>query len=140
MNTTSRTTSADYTFFEGDSYAFAEPEGNTIAFTAGGDVIDLFLMKSIDNGTTWTKTVIWQSLYNLGELPHIFIMPVVVLKLLYWTIPEQLMLPVNLVRTAHMVLPTIIIIVLPMGLFTGMNIWHNSGRIVTGIHSMQHTK
>ena len=67
------TTSADYTFFEGDSYAFAEPEGNTIAFTAGGDVIDLFLMKSIDNGTTWTKTVIWQSLYNLGGTsPHFY--------------------------------------------------------------------
>ena len=59
-------TSTDYTFFAGDSYAFAEPKGDTIAFTVGGDVMDLLLMKSVDNGTTWTKTVIWHSLYNLG--------------------------------------------------------------------------
>jgi hypothetical protein len=69
-------TSADYSFIEGDSYSFAEPKGNTIAFTMGGDVLDLFLMKSTDNGTTWTKTVIWHSLYDLnGSSPHFFNCP-----------------------------------------------------------------
>ncbi len=60
------TTSADYTMFSADSYSFAEPRGDTLAFTFGGDITDLALMKSTDNGTTWTKTVIWHSLYNLG--------------------------------------------------------------------------
>jgi hypothetical protein len=60
------TTSTDYTMFGGDSYSFAEPRGDTLAFTFGGDITDLVLMKSTDNGTTWTKTVIWHSLYNLG--------------------------------------------------------------------------
>jgi hypothetical protein len=69
-------TSTNYTFFGGDDYSFAEPKGDTIAFTAGGDVIDLFLMKSNDNGTTWTKTVIWHSLYNLGGTsPHFYNCP-----------------------------------------------------------------
>jgi Secretion system C-terminal sorting domain len=60
------TTSTSYTMFAGDSYSFAEPKGDTLAFTFGGDVTDLVLMKSTDNGTTWTKTIIWHSLYSLG--------------------------------------------------------------------------
>ncbi len=60
------TTSTDYTMFAGDSYSFAEPRGDTLAFTFGGDLTDLVLMKSTDNGTTWTKTIIWHSLYSLG--------------------------------------------------------------------------
>ncbi|UPT67225.1 MAG: T9SS type A sorting domain-containing protein [Sphingobacteriales bacterium JAD_PAG50586_3] len=35
-----------------------DAKGNTIAFVAGGITNDLFLMKSLDNGNTWTKTVI----------------------------------------------------------------------------------
>ncbi len=67
-------TSANYSFFGGDEYSFAEPKGpDTIAFTFGGDVIDLVLMKSPDNGTSWTKTVIWHSLYDLGGTsPHYY--------------------------------------------------------------------
>lgn len=59
-------TSTSYTVFGSDAYAFAEPKGDTIAFIFGGDLIDLVLMKSVDNGTTWTKTVIWHSLYSTG--------------------------------------------------------------------------
>lgn len=59
-------TSAEYTSFTADIYAFAEPHGDTLAFTAGGSWQDQFMMKSTDNGTTWTKTVIYHSPYNLG--------------------------------------------------------------------------
>ena len=59
-------TSSSYAAINGDSYSFAEPKGDTIAFTFGGDAMDLVLMKSTDNGTTWTKTIIWHSLYDLG--------------------------------------------------------------------------
>jgi hypothetical protein len=66
-------TSTSYFMFAGDSYSFAEPRGDTLAFTFGGDLTDLVLMKSTDNGTTWTKTVIWHSLYNLsGTSPHFY--------------------------------------------------------------------
>ena len=66
-------TSANYTYFGVEAYSFAESQGNTIAFTFGGDIIDLVLMKSTDNGTTWTKTVIWHSLYDLGGTsPHFY--------------------------------------------------------------------
>ncbi|HET8687417.1 MAG TPA: T9SS type A sorting domain-containing protein, partial [Methanosarcina sp.] len=50
--------------FSADTYSWATPIGNTIAFTAGDSWYDQFLMKSTDNGTTWTKTKIWSSLYN----------------------------------------------------------------------------
>ncbi len=59
-------TSAEYTGFSGDRYAFAEPFGDTLAFTVGDCWQDQFLMKSTDNGATWIKTVIHHSLYNLG--------------------------------------------------------------------------
>ena len=55
---------SDYLGFGGDSYSWAEPVGNTIAFTIGDSWYDQFIMKSTDNGTTWTKTKIWSSLYN----------------------------------------------------------------------------
>ncbi|MFH1160707.1 MAG: T9SS type A sorting domain-containing protein [bacterium] len=58
-------TSTEYLSFPGDGYAWAEPLGNTIAFTTGDSWQDQFLMKSTDNGDTWTKTLIWESLYNL---------------------------------------------------------------------------
>jgi hypothetical protein len=59
-------TSSEYTLFSADEYAFAEPKGDTLAFTSGSSNQDQFLMKSTDNGTTWTKTIIYHSLYNLG--------------------------------------------------------------------------
>ena len=60
------TTSAEYISITADIYAFAEPKGDTLAFTSGSSNQDQFLMKSTDNGTTWTKTIIYHSNYNLA--------------------------------------------------------------------------
>lgn len=65
-------TSAQYTSFTADVYAFAEPHGDTLAFTTGDSWQDQILMKSTDNGTTWTKTVIYHSPYNLGGTSNSF--------------------------------------------------------------------
>jgi hypothetical protein len=58
-------TSANYLSFFQDTYAWAEPHGDTLAFVAGDNYEDEFIMKSINNGNTWTKTVIYHSLYDL---------------------------------------------------------------------------
>ena len=69
-------TSAEYINFSADAYAWAEPVGNTIAFSAGDSWQDQILMKSTDNGTTWTKTMVHNSLYNLGGAsPNFFYCP-----------------------------------------------------------------
>jgi Secretion system C-terminal sorting domain len=60
------TTSSQYTNFGADIYSWADPHGDTLAFTVGDSWQDQFLMKSTDNGTTWTKTIIYNSPYNLG--------------------------------------------------------------------------
>lgn len=52
-----------YNSISSDVYEFAEPVGNTIAMLVGGDWMDLVLMKSTDNGNSWTKTVVWQHPY-----------------------------------------------------------------------------
>lgn len=57
-------TSEDYIAFSADAYAWAEPVGNTLAFVVGDSWTDEFLMKSTDNGVTWTKTKVWSCLYN----------------------------------------------------------------------------
>ena len=57
-------TSEDYLAFSADAYAWAEPKGNTLAFVTGDNWYDEFMMKSTDNGVTWTKTKIWSCLYN----------------------------------------------------------------------------
>lgn len=58
-------TSSDYLSFAHDAYAWAQPHGDTLAFVAGNNYQDEFIMKSTDNGNTWTKTIIYQSDYNL---------------------------------------------------------------------------
>lgn len=58
-------TSTNYLAFGGDGYAFAEPSGNTIAFTYADSWIDLAIMKSTDNGVTWTRTVVWENPWTL---------------------------------------------------------------------------
>jgi hypothetical protein len=69
-------TSTEYTSFTADIYAFAEPKGDTLAFTIGDSWQDQFLMKSTDNGTTWTKTLIYDSPYDLGgNSPGFFYCP-----------------------------------------------------------------
>lgn len=61
-------TSDDYTGFPGDTYAFAEPEGDVVAFVVGEPWTGLFLMKSTDGGITFEKTHIWNHPYPDWEL------------------------------------------------------------------------
>jgi hypothetical protein len=49
--------STQYYGFDGDGYAI-DAKGTTVAYVSGSFTTDLFLMKSIDNGNTWTKTVL----------------------------------------------------------------------------------
>lgn len=49
--------SSKYLGFGGDSYAI-DAKGDTIAIVAGGFDVDVVLLKSTDNGTTWTKTIV----------------------------------------------------------------------------------
>lgn len=58
------TTAAEYLTFAADTYTFAEPKGDTLAFVVGDSWTDQFLMKSFDNGNNWTKTIIWPCPYN----------------------------------------------------------------------------
>ncbi len=70
------TSGTEYTNFTADTYSWAEPHGDTLAFTVGESWMDQFIMKSTDNGTTWTKTIVHQSLYNLGgNSPNFFYCP-----------------------------------------------------------------
>ena len=50
------TSSPEYYNFGGDIYSWADPHGDTIAFTLEIPFRTNLLMKSTDNGTTWTKT------------------------------------------------------------------------------------
>ncbi|MBE0648895.1 MAG: T9SS type A sorting domain-containing protein [Bacteroidales bacterium] len=52
-------TSSDFLAFSGDSYSWAEPQGDILCFTSGDNWYDQFIMKSTDNGDTWTKTTVW---------------------------------------------------------------------------------
>ncbi len=64
-------TSANYKYFEGDGFVFAEPRGDTIAFAYGGEWLDFGYLKSTDNGATWTRSLVWENpwvLYN-GPFP-----------------------------------------------------------------------
>jgi hypothetical protein len=58
-------TSSQYLAFSGDDYAWAEPHGDTLCFTVGSNWVDQFIMKSVNNGTSWTKTIVWQCAYDL---------------------------------------------------------------------------
>ena len=49
--------SSHYLGFGGDSYAI-DIKGSTIAIVAGGETVDVILLKSTDNGSTWTKTIV----------------------------------------------------------------------------------
>ena len=51
--------SAFYSGFSADEYNI-DANGDVVAFVTGSATRDVILMKSVDNGTTWTKTVIWE--------------------------------------------------------------------------------
>jgi hypothetical protein len=55
--------SIHYDGFSGDDYSWIEPHGDTIAFLQGSTWNGTFLMKSYDNGNTWTKQDILTAYY-----------------------------------------------------------------------------
>jgi hypothetical protein len=50
-----------------DSYAWAEPRDSVIAFSVVDCWIDLFIMKSNNNGETWEKITVWEHPYPLFD-------------------------------------------------------------------------
>lgn len=58
-------TSAEYTGLNTETYAWAEPKDSMLAFVVADRWTDLFVMRSDDNGDTWTKTVVWQHPYPM---------------------------------------------------------------------------
>ena len=48
-----------------DTYEWADPKDDLIAFLVGETWNDLLLMKSYDGGDTWTSTMIWECPYPL---------------------------------------------------------------------------
>lgn len=52
-------TSSEFMAFSADSYSWAEPKDNFLCFTSGDNWYDQFIMKSTDNGGSWTKTTVW---------------------------------------------------------------------------------
>ena len=60
-----------YLFTSGDTYEI-EAQGDKVAFLFGGGFQDLCLMKSIDNGDSWEKTVIWECPYPLWDPASIY--------------------------------------------------------------------
>ncbi len=53
---------SDYTSgWGGDDYAFAAPQGNTLAFFAFGGIRDGVIMKSTDGGDNWERMLVYES-------------------------------------------------------------------------------
>ncbi|MCF8367612.1 MAG: T9SS type A sorting domain-containing protein [Bacteroidales bacterium] len=57
--------SDEYTGFAGDTYAFAEPKDDIVAFVVGDPWTGLALMKSEDGGENFDKTTIWEHPYPM---------------------------------------------------------------------------
>ncbi|MBM3435216.1 MAG: T9SS type A sorting domain-containing protein [Bacteroidetes bacterium] len=55
-------TANEYVGFTADMYEIIA-KGDNVAFLVGDSWQDFFLMKSTDNGDTWTKTIIWENPY-----------------------------------------------------------------------------
>ena len=51
-----------YVGFSGDTYEIAT-QGNNVAFLVGDEWTDLVLLKSTNNGSSWTKTIVWEHPY-----------------------------------------------------------------------------
>jgi hypothetical protein len=54
-------TADEFIGFGGDEYAWAAPNGETIAFAAGGFMTDGVVLKSTDNGDTWERLTYYAS-------------------------------------------------------------------------------
>lgn len=69
--------SDNFASFSPDQYAFAPPRGGVLAFVVGGTFTEAFLMKSLDGGDTWEKTMIWEHPYPMwaGEVTDTFYCP-----------------------------------------------------------------
>ena len=52
-----------YMEISADDYVWAESNGGAIAFLVASAWQDMFMMKSVDNGESWEKTVIWEHPY-----------------------------------------------------------------------------
>lgn len=58
---------AGFDGFGGDTYSWAAPRGDTIAFVFGDMLGGVWAMKSFDNGATWTKVTIYSYPALTGE-------------------------------------------------------------------------
>ncbi len=56
-----------YTQIYSDSYAWANPVGDTIAFVVASAWNDLIIMKSFDNGENWDRIVVWEHPYPMFD-------------------------------------------------------------------------
>lgn len=52
-------------------YSWAQPVGNTLAFTFGFNHFDGLVFKSTDNGTTWQKIVVYDSPFDPLNVPSV---------------------------------------------------------------------
>ena len=64
-----------YDKITGDYYAWAEPQGDVVAFVTGSWEHDLFIMKSTDGGLTFQKTIIWDNPWNSQTTGNSFYCP-----------------------------------------------------------------
>jgi spore germination protein YaaH len=55
---------ANYTKINADNYALAS-QGNTVVLLHASIWADMFILKSTDNGSTWTKSLIWEHPYPM---------------------------------------------------------------------------
>ncbi|MBE9491606.1 MAG: T9SS type A sorting domain-containing protein [Bacteroidetes bacterium] len=53
-----------------DKYVWAEERAGTIALLISGAWMDLFMLKSTDDGDSWEKTVIWEHPYPLFDFSY----------------------------------------------------------------------
>jgi hypothetical protein len=67
--------SINYTGFSADEYAWGTAHGDTIYFAIGGPYIDTFIMKSNDNGDTWTKIPILSNGNKKFQTPPVYVAP-----------------------------------------------------------------
>ncbi|MDP2423453.1 MAG: T9SS type A sorting domain-containing protein [Bacteroidales bacterium] len=66
-------TAANFSGVSGDTWSFAEPQGDKLAFLISDGNIDMFIMKSDDGGTTWQKILIWDNPFKgLAETPRYY--------------------------------------------------------------------